>query len=171
MHGWPCSMQTAMQFSTWDGHSLLTEHVFQVQVSYGTYKALATTIVRYCQYRKAWSVSKTHNIWIQNVTANKRDELKTVDVTDLLEDLVDVDLVGFHGLALLLAGSSGLLHHLLGSGCLLCWGLDSLLTNLGSHCFRFRVSECLCGTRMLQVITALNICEHSNFVRWHVWKP
>ena len=55
--------------------------------------------------------------------------------TDLLEDLVDVDLVGLDGLGLLLAGPRGrLLHNLLGCRCLGGRGLDSLLSDFGSHC-------------------------------------
>jgi hypothetical protein len=55
----------------------------------------------------------------------------------LLQDLVDVDLVGFNGLCLLLAGTfGGLLHNLLGSRCLGCGSLDALLSDFGSHdCF------------------------------------
>ena len=68
--------------------------------------------------------------------------------TDLLEDLVDVDLVGLDGLGLLLAGPRGsLLHHLLGCRCLSGRGLDSLLSDLGSHCV------CLCACMRERVVS------------------
>ena len=51
----------------------------------------------------------------------------------LLQHLVDVDFVGLDGLCLFLAASCGLLDHLLGCWGLLCWLLDSLLGDFGSH--------------------------------------
>ena len=54
--------------------------------------------------------------------------------TDLLQDLVNVDLVRFNGLDLLLAGAGGsFLYDFLGCWSLCCGGLDSLLSDLGSH--------------------------------------
>ena len=87
----------------------------------------------------------------QHVTTSSQRGLACRYKSDLLEDLVDVDLIGLHGLALLLAGPSGLLHHLLGSGCLLCWSLDCLLTDLGSHCARIWVCECLSGRECVEL--------------------
>jgi hypothetical protein len=57
--------------------------------------------------------------------------------THLLQDLVDVYLVGLNGLCLLLAGTlGGLLNNLLGSRCLGCGSLDAHLSDFGSHgCF------------------------------------
>jgi hypothetical protein len=52
----------------------------------------------------------------------------------LLQDLVNVDLVGLDGLCLLLAGTlGGLLHNFLGSRCLGGGCLDGFLSDFGSH--------------------------------------
>ena len=61
--------------------------------------------------------------------------------TYLLQDFVDVDLVGLHGLDLLLAGASGcLLDDLLCCRSFCCGSLHGLFGNLGSHSERLQKS-------------------------------